>query len=80
MLNALHLVRSRKATLKHAVRGVCIVCLLALILIGIPQLKGQLVSVVDIDKGTNRFRVLVWTSVCEIISDYPLTGVGSGNF
>lgn len=80
LLIAFHLVKSRKVTLKHAAGFVCIFCLLAVVSFGVPQLRGRLISITDVDKGTNRFRVLVWTSTCQMIRDHPLLGVGSGNF
>lgn len=62
------------------------VCLTILMLIGIgfaysPKYQKRLVSITNTTTNTsNADRIRIWRSCVRMISDYPVTGVGLGNF
>ncbi len=50
------------------------------VMAGFPVIRDRWLSITDIGRGTNRFRVLVWSSTCRMIQDAPVWGIGAGNF
>ncbi|MBN1297375.1 O-antigen ligase family protein, partial [bacterium] len=56
------------------------VLFLACTVIAIPMIRDRVVSISDIDTGTNRFRILVWNSSLSMVRDHPAVGVGPGGF
>lgn len=44
------------------------------------QLSPRFAGLFDMTRGTNFFRLRVWESAVDIISDYPLTGIGLDQF
>lgn len=45
-----------------------------------PYIQNRLVSITDVNYQSNSERLLVWQSAYEMFTDYPLTGVGIGNY
>ncbi|HPQ39310.1 MAG TPA: tetratricopeptide repeat protein [bacterium] len=65
----------------HTAGGVLLsVLIIGAIMMAIPTLRHRALSIADIDQGTNRFRLLVWSSTLKMVRDHPLAGVGPGNF
>lgn len=54
--------------------------ILGLLAFGVALQFPRFARVLDIHQGTNFFRIRVWQSAAELISDYPLTGVGLDQF
>ena len=44
------------------------------------QLSARFANLLDLSSGTNFFRLRVWESALDIISDYPITGIGLDQF
>jgi len=44
------------------------------------QISARFANLLDLTSGTNFFRLRVWESALEIISDFPITGIGLDQF
>ncbi|MGB7340213.1 MAG: O-antigen ligase family protein [Phototrophicaceae bacterium] len=51
-----------------------------LVTLGLTQVSTRFASLLDLSTGTNFIRIRVWESTLEILSDYPLTGLGLDQF
>ncbi|GAB1421562.1 hypothetical protein MASR2M15_17340 [Anaerolineales bacterium] len=66
-----------KKSLPYIILFLVIILLITLVLL---QLSPRFSSLLDFTQGTNFFRLRVWESALEIISDHPLTGIGLDQF
>jgi O-antigen ligase len=66
---------------KQIVIGITILLILILFFFGAsPQLTARFQTIFDIQYQSNSERILVWNSAIQMVIDYPLTGIGLGNF
>lgn len=57
-----------------------IVSILIVTFLSLPILRQRLISIGDLFQGSNYFRILVWKSTLNMIQDYPIAGIGPGQF
>lgn len=70
--------------MKSKLKGVAVLALLAVFTAGIfysvPVLQNRLVTITDTKMQSNSERLLLWQSARNMFADYPITGVGYGEF
>ena len=70
--------------MKSKLKGIAVIALLAIFIAGIfysvPILQNRLVTITDTKMQSNSERLLLWQSARNMFADYPITGVGYGEF
>lgn len=64
---------------KVFVLGMAILTIISLVAL-MPSFKSRIASIGDLQSSSNSERLLMWQSSIDILLDYPLTGIGSGEF
>ncbi|SDZ88340.1 O-antigen ligase family protein [Selenomonas ruminantium] len=59
--------------------GIAILTIVSFVAV-IPSFKGRIASIGDFQESGHSERVLMWKSAIDILVDYPITGIGSGEF
>lgn len=59
--------------------GVTVLTIVSFVAV-VPSFKNRLVSIGDLQYQSNSERLLMWQSAINILVDYPLTGIGAGEF
>ncbi|MEZ5082790.1 MAG: O-antigen ligase family protein [Bacteroidales bacterium] len=81
LINFQHRLVKRIAIL---IAGLSVVLVLALFLVPekgpVGKIKSRITSVVDPEYASNTWRLEMWQATIEMIRDYPIVGVGGGNW
>lgn len=57
-----------------------LVVAVVLIIFLVPGISGRVQTISDLQMQSNAERLKIWTSTSQMVKDYPLTGIGLGNF
>lgn len=70
--------------IRSKIKGIALIVVLTVLTTGIfcimPALRERALSITNVDMQSNRERLLLWQSASNMFVDYPITGVGYGEF